>query len=172
MAEALLSFHFEQGSEFILHVTGWSMGPTLGPSRDVVVRPLKHGPAFGDVVLLRSESKWLIHRVVGQRMDGQQRLFVTKGDYSRTIDQPVTREEVVGLVVGIKTPEGVSIPCHWRWPYSCLVALLSRIGAGGYSPFVYLLQRILYFSSRAQETWSQCRERKIQKLCRKVVKSE
>jgi hypothetical protein len=83
MAEALLSLHFEQGTEFILHVTGWSMGPTLGPSQDVVVRPLERTPAFGDVVLVRRESQWLIHRVIGQKMDGRQWLFVTKGDYSR-----------------------------------------------------------------------------------------
>jgi hypothetical protein len=96
-------------------------------------------------------------------MDGQQRLFVTKGDYSRTIDRPVTLQEVVGLAVGIKRPEGVSIPCHWRRPYSCLVALLSHIGARGYRPAIYLLQRILYFSWRAQERWNQYRERKIKK---------
>ncbi len=161
-AETLLSFHIEQGDEVVLQVKGWSMGLVLAPYRDVLVRPLRRPPFFGDVVLLRNDSHFIVHRVIG-RVSGGRGLTVTKGDNCRQSDPPVAGTDIVGLVVGIKEPEGLCIPWHWRFPLSCFIALLSHMEARGVRFATHLLQNTLYLSWRAQEKWNRFKRRRLTK---------
>lgn len=56
----------ESGGDFLLHVTGGSMSPTLCGGRDsVLISPLLRRVRRGDILLLQTESRTLLlHRVI------------------------------------------------------------------------------------------------------------
>jgi len=143
-SEAFLLFHIERGKEVVLRVKGSSMGLTLAPSRDVLVRPLRRSPFFGEVVLLYNGSNFIVHRVVGW-VPGKRGLIITKGDNCRHSDPPVRRSEIVGLVIGIQGPEGLCVPWRWRFPLSYLIALVS-------------LTEAIYWRARAK--WNRYKRKK------------
>lgn len=79
---------------------GYSMYPLLVPGRDqAVVAPIKDiVPRRGDVVLYRRSGGILVlHRIWKHKKDG----FYMVGDNEKTVEGPLQREQLKGILVGI-----------------------------------------------------------------------
>lgn len=122
-------------AEFI--VTGNSMWPLLAHGRDCVI--LRRAEGFclkkGDIVLLQTQTGYLLHRITRLRNG----MLQTTGDHNCYRDEFVPAENVLGRVVCF-TRKGKQIPCSnllyklysWLWqvlypvrPY--LLRLLFRL---------------------------------------------
>ena len=141
LAAALVSLHAERRKEFALPVEGRSMGPALGPSCEVLVRPMEGMPRFGDVVLFRRKNDLVVHRVIGRTRTPAPSV-ITKGDLYRERDEPVAPGDIMGRVVGVRRNGQLWGPWQWKRPFSTLAALLSWLEAAGGPRIGYLLHRI------------------------------
>ncbi len=55
--------------------------------------------SVGDVIQYREEHYTVTHRVVDVMQNGEQKIFITKGDANDVVDDPVSGDRVVGKVV-------------------------------------------------------------------------
>jgi signal peptidase I len=80
---------------------GTSMLPTIADSELVTVAPLRPGDRIvaGDIVLCRRPGGLLAHRVV--RIDDGRGALVLRGDAKAACDAPVTRNDILGKVIGV-----------------------------------------------------------------------
>jgi hypothetical protein len=84
---------------------GWSMLPTFRPGDLLRLEPVTRPLRVGDVVALRRNGVWLIHRIVKEGAgDG---LWLTKGDAMVDVDPPFRPEEVGGLVTARRRREKI-----------------------------------------------------------------
>lgn len=86
----------ESGGDFLLHVTGGSMSPTLCGGRDsVLISPLLRRVRRGDILLLQTESRTLLlHRVIKCEKNGN---FYTCGDAYEHGEGPFLPSDVIGI---------------------------------------------------------------------------
>jgi hypothetical protein len=93
----------------VVEVSGRSMEPLLPQGARVVVRALQGLPAPGDVVLFRTPSGLLLHRVVGVgRGQGGDRVF-HRGDAARAVGV-APAEAALGIAVAVLFPPGLALP--------------------------------------------------------------
>ncbi len=145
-AEELMRVYIQSGRHVTLNVQGWSMGYTLGPSREIAVKLLARRPHLGDVVLLKMQSTFIAHRVIRIMPGG--RAYITKGDNCAAPDAPVSREDILGLVIGINDGGIIRNPWHWTQPFSLFAALFSRLNNRACPQAARLFSRIQYLSRR------------------------
>jgi signal peptidase I len=83
-----------------LRVSGSSMRPLISRGDWVDVEPYFGGtePQVGEIVLINRGTDFVLHRII--RLTGQE--IITKGDWSRTPDPPVSVNQVIGYVVQIE----------------------------------------------------------------------
>lgn len=83
---------------FPVVASGNSMSPTLRHGDLAIIRELSTDSIEeGDVIRYRSESDWVLHRVIEIDETGPNRIFTTKGDNNNIADQnPVAAEDVQG----------------------------------------------------------------------------
>jgi signal peptidase I len=95
--------------EITFTVSGHCMGPALLQGDRVFVRKLgEAGARVGDIVLVRSEGRLLLHRlVVGGRLAKLTRGHRTMADRARFLDPPVQPAEILGRVV---SRDGLPLP--------------------------------------------------------------
>jgi len=86
--------HLAAGRPLRTRVVGDSMWPWIADGDLVMIEPLGHSPAIGDVVLVEARTTLVLHRVVARAGDA----FVTKGDAEPAVDGRVTRERILGHV--------------------------------------------------------------------------
>ncbi len=153
VAEELLQVFFQSGRYVTLRVRGWSMGYTLGPSREIAVRPLVHRPRLGDVVLLKTRDTFIAHRIILAMPDG--RSYITKGDNCAAADAQVSCNDILGLVIGINHGGIIRKPWHWTRPFSIFAALLSRLDNQRCPQAARLFSRIRYLSWRCGQLFRQ-----------------
>lgn len=153
MAEALIELLYAAGRDIVLTVDGHSMGATIAPSAEVVVRRLDRAPHFGEVLLVRGGKTFFVHRVVKIR-SGAQKMYITRGDNCRQADPAVTAEKIIGTVVGIRKSSSLWVPWHWRRPFSWLAALVVRSHPLAWEPYARLFRRMDYYNWRAQQKWA------------------
>ena len=86
----------ENGGDFLLHVTGGSMSPTLCGGRDsVLISPLRRTPRRGDILLICTESQsLLLHRVTKCEKNGA---FYVCGDAYERGEGPFSASDIVGI---------------------------------------------------------------------------
>jgi len=92
IALALAREHLDQGRALRLVTQGHSMWPRLRDGQLVVVEPLVGPPRVGDVVLIATPSRLILHRVI--RSDA--RAIITKGDAAPRDDGPIPRAAILG----------------------------------------------------------------------------
>ena len=153
IAEELLQVYFQSGRYVTLRVQGWSMGYTLGPSREIAVRPLVHRPRLGDVVLLKTRNTFIAHRIILTMPGG--RAYITKGDNCAAADAQVSCNDILGLVIGINDGGIIRKPWHWTRPFSVFAALLSRLDNQRCPQAARLFSRIRYLSWRCGQLFRQ-----------------
>lgn len=153
VAEELIQLYFKCGRYVTLRVQGWSMGYTLGPSREIAVEPFIRPPRLGDVVLLKTRNTFIAHRII-RKIPGAQ-FYITKGDNCAAADAPVNRNDILGLVIGIEDEGIIRTPWHWTRPFSLIVALLSRFDNKGCPQAALLFSRIRYLSWRCRQMFLQ-----------------
>lgn len=155
VAEELMRAHFKSGRRVMLLVQGWSMGYTLGPSREIAVMPFARPPRPGDVVLFKASNTFIAHRIIRKVGGGQ--FYITKGDNCATADAPVVRKDILGHVVGIKDGGVIRNPWHWKPPFCVFAALMSRFENQGCPQTACLFSRIRYLGWRCRKALRQSR---------------
>lgn len=95
-----------QQKGFVLSKTyGKSMRPLIWGGRHcVVVTPLDGEPQKGDLLQFAGKAdgkdRTIVHRLVGIRHDGDERLYITRGDNCLGCEY-VRRQEIIGRVVEV-----------------------------------------------------------------------
>jgi hypothetical protein len=107
---------------------GASMRPTIDPA-DEVAFACGEAPAVGEVAVLVSDGKLMVHRVVARSADW----WLTRGDASVVPDYPLREEAVIGRVVtvargGVPGPPGAA-PASWA-RRAVLVVCLKALALG------------------------------------------
>lgn len=89
-------------------VVSGSMEPAIG-SNDLIMIKLTGKVAEGDIAVYRSDKEIIAHRVIEVNDD----TIITKGDANNVSDEPVDRDDIIGIVVGrpitipIKAEKGI-----------------------------------------------------------------
>lgn len=92
----------ENRGRVALRVWGTSMLPWVRPGDIAIIRKADGGNArFGDVALLRSGDRLLVHRIVGKQGNAELPEYIAKGDAHRNADGVFCREQLLGRVVRI-----------------------------------------------------------------------
>lgn len=94
------------GRRVWLETRGTSMHPLVGPGGRMLVEFGATPAGVGEIVLFERRETVVAHRVVGRaRRDGRERLIV-KGDAEAYFDPPIGREDVLGVVRGLRRGDG------------------------------------------------------------------
>ena len=91
-----------EGRDAVITPTGDSMLPFIRGGRDRVVLRRTDDPAVGDIVLVRTGGRYLMHRIIA--LDGESVTLMGDGNLRGT--EQCSRTEVIGTVVGIQRPDG------------------------------------------------------------------
>lgn len=90
------------GRRVWLETRGTSMHPLAGPGGRMLVEFGATPSRVGEVVLFERRETIVAHRIVGRRRrDGDEQLIV-KGDAEAYFDPPIGREDVLGVVRGLR----------------------------------------------------------------------
>ena len=84
--------HLGAGRPLHTRVSGHSMWPWLGDGDAVVIVPLVGAPRVGDIVLVETRTRLVLHRVVAIAGDA----VTIKGDAEPTVDGQVARRQILG----------------------------------------------------------------------------
>ncbi len=115
-AEALLS----AGRNITVTAGGYSMWPAIRPGDAVVISPCDGGAAAaGQVVALRRDGGFVLHRVTGVITAGGRKLIRTRAD------EPAGPETIAGVVLSVSRSGRQLAPPRRRSP-----RWLNRLGAG------------------------------------------
>lgn len=93
------------GHSVDLPATGYSMFPLLLPGDKVTVKPISKGeiPGPGNVVVFRSKSGLVLHRVVKLTKSLSGAIIAeTQGDSLLVKDQPLNSELLIGIAISFK----------------------------------------------------------------------
>ena len=94
----------DEGREAVITPTGNSMLPFIRGGRDRVVLRREPNLAVGDIVLVHTGGRYILHRIVA--LEGDAVTLMGDGNIKGT--EHCTRAEVLGTVREILTPDGRS----------------------------------------------------------------
>lgn len=103
----------EDGGNFRMLVTGYSMLPLLGYGRDhIIVRRIDHSENIvGRIAMFRTtDRRIIVHRVVG--IEGDKAIF--KGDGNIYQTEECLRSDVIGVVDSVIRQNGKEVSCTTR----------------------------------------------------------
>ncbi len=91
-----------QGATVRFRPSGRSMYPSIREGEVITVEPVQASDVkIADIVLYRSERGLIAHRVIEISLRDS-RVFGLRGDASLSCDEPVTAQQILGRVVGVK----------------------------------------------------------------------
>lgn len=128
----------QQGQTVTLPIAGRSMEPTLAEGDRIVLAPIHQSPRRGDIVLYRSGSRWMLHRLLRRKGDSA----LLRGDACPTKER-VAFDSLFGVVTHIVHPDGRQLRTH------SLRGWLSGRRAMAVNSLRLLLQR--YFNRRVRD---------------------
>jgi len=105
LVDAALKVMSAAGKQSRLRIAGHSMSPLIRDGYGVVVEHTGE-VGLGDIVICQHQGGVMVHRVVRVLHDGDQPVFVTKGDNSTGLDPLISKEAIIGKVVMIEAPHG------------------------------------------------------------------
>lgn len=91
----------------VVTIEGRSMEPTLPVGTSVLVRPIEAPPRHGDIVLIRGQARWIVHRVI--HADRRSDLVFHSGDMVGVIGT-CSEGAVLGFVTTFKVPANTAVP--------------------------------------------------------------
>ena len=96
----------EKDGELFFTNVGYSMYPLIKQREDILHIVRIESFKKGDIILFKSDiDHYVLHRVLKIKKDK----IITAGDYNYFKDKPITREQVLGLLVDIKKKDGTLI---------------------------------------------------------------
>ena len=82
---------------------GYSMSPLIKEREDILHIVQSHTYKKGDIILFKSkEDHYVLHRILRIKKDK----IITAGDYNYFKDQPIIKEQILGLLISIKKKDG------------------------------------------------------------------
>jgi hypothetical protein len=92
----------EEGKNITVTAGGYSMWPAIRPGDSVVIGPWSSGAAAaGQIVALRRDGGFVLHRIRDVITADGRKLIVTCGDAAARADEPAGPESVAGTVVSV-----------------------------------------------------------------------
>ena len=108
------------GEEMPVTITtgGYSMWPVIRPGDRVVIEPLKGvTPSAGDIVALRRDGGYVVHRLIKVITRDGRKLFCTQGDAVINPDEPSEEAMIAGIVRSIvRSGKEIKLPAARRLP--------------------------------------------------------
>ena len=93
----------EKEGELIYTNVGYSMYPLIRQREDILTIVKSDTYKKGDIILFKSSiDHYVLHRILKIKKDK----IVTAGDYNYFKDQPITKDQILGLLVSIKKKNG------------------------------------------------------------------
>ena len=82
---------------------GYSMYPLIREREDILHIVQSSNYKRGDIILFKSkEEHYVLHRILRIKKDK----IITAGDYNYFKDQPIIKEQILGLLISIKKKDG------------------------------------------------------------------
>ena len=82
---------------------GYSMYPLIKEREDILHIVQSSNYKRGDIILFKSkEEHYVLHRILRIKKDK----IITAGDYNYFKDQPITIDQILGLLISIKKKDG------------------------------------------------------------------
>ena len=96
----------EKDGELYYTNVGYSMYPLIRQREDILRIVKSDTYKKGDIILFKSNvDHYVLHRILKIKKDK----IVTAGDYNYFKDQPIVKEQILGLLVSIKKKDGTLI---------------------------------------------------------------
>ena len=96
----------EKDGELFFTNVGYSMYPLIRQREDILHIVKTSDIKRGDIILYKSEADhYVLHRILRIKKDK----IICAGDYNYFKDKPITKEQVLGLLVSIKKIDGKEI---------------------------------------------------------------
>ncbi len=96
----------QAGTRAWLETRGTSMRPLVGPGGLMLVEFGAQPTEVGEIVVFERYGGIVAHRIVGRRvLEGRDR-FIVKGDAEAYFDPPIGRDDVLGVVRGVRRGDG------------------------------------------------------------------
>ncbi|RXF54139.1 hypothetical protein EG867_16825, partial [Enterococcus faecalis] len=93
------------GKSISVTAGGYSMWPAIRPGDTVVISPFSEGAAAaGQVVALRRDGGFVLHRITEVITAGGRELIRTQGDAVLRADEPAGPETIAGIVQSVSRP--------------------------------------------------------------------
>lgn len=92
----------DAGAEAWLETRGVSMRPLVGPGGRMLVAFGARPTRIGEIVVFERHDRIVAHRLVGSRTRGGREQLIVKGDAEAYFDPPIERDEVLGVVRGVR----------------------------------------------------------------------
>ena len=122
---------------FFIESKGYSMYPFLRNRSKVLVKETPfNNLKVGDIIVYRSSSQMICHRLVRKLDQGDNKILYVRGDAARGLGEPVTEQMLIGKVVGItKDNRVIMLTGKWR---KIINILIVRFG-----PFIAEATRLI-----------------------------
>lgn len=121
-----------------LFVGGNSMYPHIQKGMYVTIHKVPyHKLERGDVVVFRTDAKYIAHRLIRLKQTDKGTVLITKGDSLKRADAPVTPDRYFGKITAIES-KGRIINCESK-SYKCYSRFLAAVTF--YTPPVYSVFR-------------------------------
>lgn len=115
-ADAVLSL-LDEGKNITVTAGGYSMWPAIRPGDIVVIAPCgDEATAAGQVVALRRDGGFVLHRVTNVITAGGRKLIVTCGDAAARADEPAGPDMIAGTVISVNRSGRQFAPPRRRLP--------------------------------------------------------
>ena len=96
----------DKDGELVFTNVGYSMYPLIKQREDILTIVKTDNYKKGDIILYKSNADhYVLHRILKIKKDK----IITAGDYNYFKDQPITKEQVLGLLTTIKKKDGTLI---------------------------------------------------------------
>ncbi|MGZ8501529.1 MAG: S24/S26 family peptidase [Candidatus Limnocylindrales bacterium] len=92
----------DAGVEAWLETRGVSMRPLVGPGGRMLVEFGASPTRIGEIVVFERHGRIVAHRLVGSRRRGGREQLIVKGDAEAYFDPPIGRDDVLGVVRGVR----------------------------------------------------------------------
>ena len=99
----------DEGKNLKIKADGYSMYPSIKPGTIIFIEPftVNNDPEPGEIVAWKRESGFVVHRLVRSERQGNDVIYITRGDSCKYNDKPVTRDQIAGKVVRIENENNV-----------------------------------------------------------------
>lgn len=121
----------KSGKQSEITISGTSMKPILSEGTQVLVKHSGRTIKIGDIVVYLRNNKLISHRVIRIKTEGENKLYLTKGDSALRFDSPPIREEdVVGVVHAVLNGQNIIDLRTRKWKFIGRILSISSLLVG------------------------------------------